>query len=134
MVVQVIVWFAIFIGLIVIEALTADVLTVWFMPGALICIILAAFKVPLPVQIVVFFVASITMFILSKTALKKFFVTKNKEGELFMSLLAFDGKHQIFSKLQRTGETVSKFVADGKKARQKNKVRCTPKRYTAFFP
>lgn len=52
---------------------------------------------------------------------RKIFVTKNKEGELFMSLLAFDGKHQTFSKLQRTGDTVSKFVADGKKARQKNK-------------
>lgn len=52
---------------------------------------------------------------------RKIFVTKNKEGELFMSLLAFDGKHQTFSKIQRTGETVSKFVADGKKARQKNK-------------
>ena len=52
---------------------------------------------------------------------RKIFVTKNKEGELFMSLLAFDGKHQTFSKLQRTGDTVSKFVADGKKARQRNK-------------
>lgn len=52
---------------------------------------------------------------------RKIFVTKNKEGELFMSLLAFDGRHQTFSKLQRTGDTVSKFVADGKKARQKNK-------------
>lgn len=52
---------------------------------------------------------------------RKIFVTKNKEGELFMSLLAFDGKHQTFSKLQRTGETVGKFVAEGKKARQKNK-------------
>lgn len=52
---------------------------------------------------------------------RKIFVTKNKEGDLFMSLLAFDGKYQTFSKLQRTGDTVSKFVADGKKARQKNK-------------
>lgn len=52
---------------------------------------------------------------------RKIFVTKNKEGELFMSLLAFEGKHQTFSKIQRTGDTVSKFVADGKKARQKNK-------------
>lgn len=52
---------------------------------------------------------------------RKIFVTKNKEGELFMSLLAFDGKYQTFSKIQRTGETVSKFVSDGKKARQKNK-------------
>ena len=55
------------------------------------------------------------------TGPRKIFATKNKEGELFMSLLAFDGKHQTFSKLQRTGDTVSKFVADGKKARQKNK-------------
>lgn len=53
---------------------------------------------------------------------RKIFVTKNKDGELFMSLLAFDGKHQTFSKLQRTGDTVSKFVADGKKIRQKNKM------------
>lgn len=52
---------------------------------------------------------------------RKIFVTKNKEGELFMSLLAFDGEHQTFSKLQRTGDTVGKFVADGKKTRQKNK-------------
>lgn len=53
---------------------------------------------------------------------RKVFVTKNKEGELFMSLLAFDGRHQTFSKLQRTGDTVGKFVADGKKARQRNKM------------
>lgn len=52
---------------------------------------------------------------------RKIFVTKNKEGELFMSKLAFDGKHQTFNKLQQTADSVSKFVADGKKARQKNK-------------
>lgn len=52
---------------------------------------------------------------------RKLFVTKNKEGELFMSLLDFEGKHQTFRKLTRTGDTVGKFVADGKKARQKNK-------------
>lgn len=52
---------------------------------------------------------------------RKIFVTKNKEGELFMSVLSFDGRHQTFSKAQRTGETLSKYVADGKKARQKNR-------------
>lgn len=52
---------------------------------------------------------------------RKVFVTKNKEGELFMSLLAFDGKHQTFSKLQRTGEAVGKYVADGKRARHRNR-------------
>ena len=52
---------------------------------------------------------------------RKVFVTKNKEGELFMSMMAFDGKHQTFSKAQRTGETISKYVNDGKKARRLNK-------------
>ena len=52
---------------------------------------------------------------------RKIFVTKNKEGELFMSVLSFDGKHQTFAKVQRTGETISKFVNDGKKARRQNK-------------
>lgn len=52
---------------------------------------------------------------------RKVFVTKNKEGELFMSVLSFDGKHQTFSKAPRTGEVVSKFVHDGNKARRQNK-------------
>lgn len=47
--------------------------------------------------------------------------TKNKEGELFEVLLAFDGAHQIFTKALRTGETVAKYVADGKKARRQNR-------------
>lgn len=52
---------------------------------------------------------------------RKVFVTKNKEGELFMSVMAFDGKHQTFVKAARTGETVEKYVNDGKKARRQNK-------------
>ena len=52
---------------------------------------------------------------------RKIFVTKNKEGELFMSVLSFDGKHQTFAKVQQTGEIISKFVNDGKKARRQNK-------------
>ncbi|MBR2311113.1 MAG: AAA family ATPase [Oscillospiraceae bacterium] len=51
---------------------------------------------------------------------RKAFVTKNKEGELFMMHLDFDGRHQTFSKAQRVGDTVSKYVNDGKKARRKN--------------
>lgn len=49
------------------------------------------------------------------------YVTKNKEGELFMTPLAFDGKHQTFSRLQQTGEVVERYVNDGKKARRLNK-------------
>lgn len=45
------------------------------------------------------------------------YITKNKEGTCPMIPLAFDGKHQTFTKAQRTGNIVRKYVADGKKAR-----------------
>jgi replicative DNA helicase len=52
---------------------------------------------------------------------RKLFVTKNKEGELFMTQLSFIGKYQTFFKASRTGEVVSKMQADGKRARNQNK-------------
>lgn len=51
---------------------------------------------------------------------REMFITKNKEGTCPKILLAFDGKHQTFKKAQRTGDVVSKYVADGKKARRTN--------------
>ncbi len=47
------------------------------------------------------------------------YITKNKEGTTPRILLAFDGKHQRFSKAANTGSVVSSFVADGKRARRK---------------
>lgn len=79
MIFEVIIWFAIFIALIVIEAITADLLTVWFMPAALISIILAAFEVSVPIQVSVFFGISIIMFILSKTVFKKYIKARRNE-------------------------------------------------------
>lgn len=46
---------------------------------------------------------------------REMYVAKNKEGTCPKIVLAFDGKHQTFTKAQRTGETISKYVADGKK-------------------
>lgn len=73
---QIIIWFAIFIGLIVLEAVTAELATIWFIPGAGICIILAAFNVYLPIQVAVFVVVSAVMFALSKTVFKKYLSVK----------------------------------------------------------
>lgn len=52
-------------------------------------------------------------------------IRKNKEGTCPNILLAFDGKHQTFSKTQRTGETLSKYVNDGKRARRQNHICAT---------
>lgn len=51
---------------------------------------------------------------------RKMYITKNKEGTCPMILLAFDGKHQTFTKAERTSDVVSKFVADGKRIKRKN--------------
>lgn len=47
-------------------------------------------------------------------------IRKNKEGTCPKILLAFDGKHQTFSKAQQTSDTLQKLVNDGKKARRQN--------------
>lgn len=47
-------------------------------------------------------------------------IRKNKEGTCPNILLAFDGKHQTFSKAQQTSDTLQKLVNDGKKARRQN--------------
>lgn len=49
------------------------------------------------------------------------YITKNKEGTTPMIPLAFDGKHQTFTKALQTAKTVNKLVADGKKIRRQNR-------------
>lgn len=46
-------------------------------------------------------------------------VAKNKEGICPKVMLAFDGKHQTFSKANRSGDVLGQMVADGKKAKRK---------------
>ena len=53
--------------------------------------------------------------------IRRLVVTKNKEGELFESYLTFDGKHQTFSKASKTGDVVSKYTYEGKKAQRNNR-------------
>lgn len=48
-------------------------------------------------------------------------VRKNKEGLCPSIRLCFDGKHQTFSKSQRTGDVLSKLAADGRKIKRQNK-------------
>lgn len=48
-------------------------------------------------------------------------IRKNKEGTCPSILLAFDGKHQTFTKAQQTSDVVKKFANEGKKARRLNK-------------
>lgn len=68
------------------------------------------------------------------TGPRKLFVTKNKEGELFMAQLNFVGKFQTFSKASRTGEVVAKMQADGKRAKARNKMAAAESGQLSLLP
>lgn len=50
-------------------------------------------------------------------------IAKNKEGTIARILLAFDGKHQTFSKAKHTGDVVSKYSNDAKMAQRQRRVK-----------
>ena len=65
-------WLGIVIFALIIEAMTTDLVSVWFAPGALVAMILAVFSVHWVVQIVVCLVISIGLMVLAKTVFKKY--------------------------------------------------------------
>ena len=70
------IWAAILIAAIVIETQTMDMLTIWFMPSALIAMVLGILKVQIFIQCLVFIVLTVVLLILSKTVFKRFFKRK----------------------------------------------------------
>ena len=79
MIFWIIIWFIVLAALVAIEVVTADLLTIWFMPAAVVCIVLAALKVSFPIQIIVFFVLSAIFVVLYKKVLKKYIVSKKNQ-------------------------------------------------------
>lgn len=50
-------------------------------------------------------------------------ITKNKEGTCPKILLAFDGKHQLFSKANRSSDVLQQLVNGGKKIQRENRAK-----------
>lgn len=75
-----IVWAVIFVLTIIIEVETAELVSIWFMPGALIALVLSLFDVKTWIQWTVFIVVSAILLILAKTVFrKKLLKSVNKE-------------------------------------------------------
>ena len=53
------IWIGIIIAALIVEALTAGLTSIWFVPAAVVCIILELFKVPQAIQITAFLVMSL---------------------------------------------------------------------------
>ena len=70
------VWLGILIAAIVIEASTAGLFSIWFVPPALIAMVLAFCNVPLFLQITVFLGLSLLLIVFSRTIWKKYTAAK----------------------------------------------------------
>lgn len=64
------VWIAVIITAVVAESMTSALVAIWFMPSAIVSMILAFFSVPVLVQVLVFMLVSALLIILSKMIFK----------------------------------------------------------------
>ena len=71
-------WLVLFVILLVIEIFTMGLTTIWFAGGSLLAFVLAYVGFGLPVQIIVFLLASIILLVLTRPIAVKFF---NKERQ-----------------------------------------------------
>ena len=74
------VWLAVTLLAIVVEAATVSLVSIWFIPGSLLGLVLAFLGVPEWVQFTVFIVVSVIMLLLAKFVFKKFFRKKSPEA------------------------------------------------------
>ena len=64
-------WLAVVVFSFIIEEMTADMVAIWYVPGALVSMILAILDVNWVIQLVVFVAVSAILLVLAKTVLKK---------------------------------------------------------------
>lgn len=70
-----ILWLCVIIGAVIVELATSGLVSIWFVPSAFVSLILTVFKVPVEIQIAVFFLLSFCFLfafkLLSKKRLRK---------------------------------------------------------------
>lgn len=72
------IWAIVTVAAIVVESMTADLVTIWFIPSGLIAAIvsLLPFRIEIWVQVLIFFVTALILVVMSKTIFKEFFKKK----------------------------------------------------------
>ncbi|MBQ8836984.1 MAG: NfeD family protein [Clostridia bacterium] len=72
-------WLGVLIASLIVEAVIPGLISIWFVPSALVALVLAFFDVPVGVQTAVFLVMSIVLLVLSRTVWKKYISVKPTE-------------------------------------------------------
>lgn len=84
-------WLIIALIMLIVEALTAGLTTIWFAGGAFAALICALIDLPIAVQIVIFFIVSICLLVFTR----KIFVEKLKTGSQKTNVDALIGERAI---------------------------------------
>ncbi len=72
-------WIAVLIAAVIIEALTADFVAIWFFPAALVSLILAFFPVPPIVQVLVFLLIGAALVIATRPLCRRLMKGKKEK-------------------------------------------------------
>lgn len=71
-------WLAFIVIAVIAEAASAALISVWFIPGAIVALILSLFGVPLWVQFVIFAVISVLLLVFTRKFVKRFLKGKGE--------------------------------------------------------
>lgn len=82
-----IVWTLVFLAAIVFESITAELVAIWFVPGAITALVLSAFSVEVWIQCVVFLVISAVLMILAFKIFRKIIFRTRKENRTDTDLI-----------------------------------------------
>jgi membrane protein implicated in regulation of membrane protease activity len=82
-------WAAFFLGALFIEAQTAELLAVWFVPGALVALVLATCGVPTWIQWIAFAAISVVLVVLALTIFRKKLLKNYGKEKTDIDLLEF---------------------------------------------
>jgi len=86
-----IIWLTAAIVLLIVEALTAGLATIWFAAGAFVALVFALFDTALWLQVLVFFASSIVLLV----STRKIFVEKLKTGTVKTNVDALIGQEGL---------------------------------------
>lgn len=115
------IWLGLMIVLIVIEAATVSLTTIWLAGGALAALVLALFKLPLWLQITAFLVVSIIMIIFTRPVAVKYLKVGTQKtnteallgtnGLVIMDITEHDAgqvkvKGQVWTAISQSGESI----------------------------
>ena len=85
------IWVGVIVLSVIVEAMTTGLVAIWFVPAAIVAVILSFCGAEIWVQVLVWLILSILCIVFSKTVFKKFFEQKNKKTNIDLII----GEHGV---------------------------------------